>query len=85
MGDPPEMIARVGDAIRRENRAICGSDLREDIAWNLARAAIDAMRHPTTEMVYVGSETRALSVYSTWRAMIAASLHCRSGDYDKLA
>lgn len=49
-----EMIERVGEALRAECRKQYGSDWNYDSAWAFARAAIEAMREPTAEMVDTG-------------------------------
>ena len=72
-----EMVERVGEALRKECLSIFGSTWNNDNAWRLARAAIEAMREPTQEMVDavdLGIPTEG-QIFNTWREMIDAALN----------
>lgn len=78
-----EMIERVARAICRSG--ICGPrehlDEQENLNWRKfeleARAAIEAMREPTPDMLYAGAQTYQGITFSgvpSWTAMIDAAL-----------
>jgi hypothetical protein len=75
------MVERVGAELRKECLEVFGATWSNDVAWRFARAAIEAMRTPTPEMVDVGTEARwqsairdANSVREIWQHMIDAAL-----------
>lgn len=45
------MVHAVAEALRAECRKQFGTDWNYDVSWALARAAIEAMRSPTDEMI----------------------------------
>lgn len=67
-----EMVERVAKAIRE---AHVGRPMYELVnTEDLARAAIEAMREPTPDMVSEGDDYRAFSSRTTWQAMIDEAL-----------
>jgi hypothetical protein len=76
-----EMIERVAMAIFRNGIGelvwSSGSDEQHEAAFRQARAAIEAMREPTDEMMDAGREKTNWGPHGTdecWRAMIDATL-----------
>lgn len=66
-----EMVERVEEAIRRRMARDGGYELSD-----LARAAIEAMREPTTDMENAGAEADdyGLDAVQSWSVMIDAAL-----------
>lgn len=67
------MVEKVASAMQR---TMAGDDLTDDAAQRLARAAIEAMREPSTDMVIAGMDASPYRFDPTreWEAMIASAL-----------
>ena len=71
-----ELIERVATALEPKCRAFGRGDMPMQVAREFARAAIEAMREPTIEMVFAAPPGDAGEV---WEAMIDAALSPNTG------
>lgn len=80
--DWPSRIQESWDAEDALGRVV--SELKKNYQRDLARAAIEAMREPTKEMisaVYLGSLAQLeTSAEDVWHSMISAALHPQKGE-----
>jgi hypothetical protein len=73
----PPMVHAVAEALRADCLRTFGAAWSYDVSWAFARAAIEAMREPTDEMIIAGSnfcgrDTGAATF--AWKAMVNAAL-----------
>lgn len=64
-----------GEMIERVAKAICGPD--DPCRLDLARAAIEAMREPTSDMVAAANRNNHPRDEETWRTMVDAALYAQ--------
>lgn len=68
------MVERVARALEPKCLGFGKGEMPIQIAREFARAAIEAMREPTTEMKFCGIQEEAYGIDATWKAMIDAAL-----------
>lgn len=69
-----EMLDRVAAALEPKCRAFGQGDMPMSVAREFARAAIEAMREPTPQMLATFADGDDPAYAEDWRAMIDAAL-----------